>query len=176
MGAIGEAREMRPSWDEYFMSIAQVVSSRSVCLRHQIGAVVVNDDKQLLSTGYNGPPRGMKHCADRGGCIRERAGVPSGTRQEYCFGLHAEQNAIVQAAREGIRLLGGTLYCTYKPCSLCARMIVNAGIKEVHFMADYPDNLTLTILEEGGVIYVKWDGPESGEPSSAEEVRTDGHI
>ncbi len=148
---------MRPNWDEYFMAIAEVVASRSVCLRHKIGAVIVNEDKQILSTGYNGPPRGMKHCADRGGCIRESEGVASGTRQEYCFGLHAEQNAIVQAAREGIRLLDSTLYCTYRPCSLCARMIVNAGINEVYFMVDYPDDLTLTILEEGEVSYIKWD-------------------
>jgi dCMP deaminase len=152
---------MRPSWDEYFMRIAQVVASRSVCLRHQIGAVIVNKDRQILSTGYNGPPRGMRHCEDRGGCIREKEGIASGTRQEYCFGLHAEQNAIVQAAREGIQLVGSTLYCTYKPCSLCARMIVNAGIREVHFMADYPDDLTQTILDEGGVACVKWDGPTS---------------
>lgn len=167
---------MRPSWDEYFMAIAQVVASRSVCLRHRIGAVIVNEDRQILSTGYNGPPRGMRHCAERGGCIRARNGVASGTRQEYCFGLHAEQNAIVQAAREGIRLVGSTLYCSYKPCSLCARMIVNAGIGQVHFMADYPDDLTQTILNEGGVTCVKWDGPASEPGSSAKEVRTDGHI
>ncbi len=148
---------MRPSWDEYFMAIAQVVASRSVCLRHKIGALIVNDDRQILSTGYNGPPRGIMHCAARGGCMRERDNIPSGTRQEYCFGLHAEQNAIVQAAREGIRLLGSTLYCTYQPCSLCARMVVNAGIKQVHFMADYPDDLTLMILNEGGVSYAKWE-------------------
>lgn len=148
---------MRPSWDEYFMAIAQVVASRSVCLRHKIGALIVNDDRQILSTGYNGPPRGIMHCAARGGCMRDRDNIPSGTRQEYCFGLHAEQNAIVQAAREGIRLLGSTLYCTYQPCSLCARMVVNAGIKQVHFMADYPDDLTLMILNEGGVSYAKWE-------------------
>jgi dCMP deaminase len=150
---------MRPSWDEYFMNIAQVVASRSICLRHQIGAVIVSGDKQILSTGYNGPPRGMKHCDERGGCIRALHNVPSGTRQEYCYGLHAEQNAIVQAAREGIRLLGSTLYCTYEPCSLCARMIVNAGIEKVYFMANYPDDLTRTILNEGGVAYVKWQYP-----------------
>ena len=147
------------------MAIAEVVASRSVCLRHQIGAVIVNGDRQILSTGYNGPPRGMIHCEERGGCIRQRDGVASGVRQEYCFGLHAEQNAIVQAAREGIRLLGSTLYCTYKPCSLCARMIVNAGITEVHFMADYPDDLTQTILTEGGVTCVRWDGPTSATES-----------
>lgn len=150
---------MRRSWDEYFMAIAHVVASRSVCLRHKIGAVIVNEDKQILSTGYNGPPRGVKHCSARGGCIRDKEDIPSGTRQEYCFGLHAEQNAIVQAAREGIRLLGSSLYCTYRPCSLCARMIVNAGIRKVYFVADYPDELTLTILKEGGVSYIKWDVP-----------------
>jgi dCMP deaminase len=154
-----DLNQMRPSWDEYFMAIAEVVASRSVCLRHKIGAVIINEDKQILSTGYNGPPRGIKHCAAKGGCIRDQDNIPSGTRQEYCFGLHAEQNAIVQAAREGIRLLGSTLYCTYKPCSLCARMIVNAGIKKVYFMADYPDELTLKILEEGEISYIKWDAP-----------------
>jgi len=168
--------EMRPSWDEYFMAIGQVVASRSVCLRHKIGAVIASGDRQILSTGYNGPPRGMKHCAERGGCIRVEAGIASGTRQEYCFGLHAEQNAIVQAAREGIRLLGSTLYCTYKPCSLCARMIVNAGIRAVFFMADYADDLTLTILTEGGVDCIKWDGPVSETAVRAEEARTDGDI
>lgn len=167
---------MRPGWDEYFMDIAEVVASRSVCLRHRIGAVIVNEDKQILSTGYNGPPRGLRHCPERGGCIRERNGVASGTRQEYCFGLHAEQNAIVQAAREGIKLLGSTLYCTYKPCSLCARMIINAGIREVHFKSDYPDDLTQTILTEGGVTCVKWDGPASETEATAREVRTDGRI
>jgi dCMP deaminase len=167
---------MRPGWDEYFMAISQVVASRSVCLRHKIGAVIVNDDRQILSTGYNGPPRGMKHCAERGGCIRQQAAIASGTRQEYCFGLHAEQNAIVQAAREGIRLVGSTLYCTYKPCSLCARMMVNAGIEEVFFMDDYPDDLTLTILAEGGVEYIKWDGPVSETTVDAEEARTNADI
>jgi len=159
---------MRPSWEEYFMAIAEVVASRSMCLRHKIGAVIVNEDKQILSTGYNGPPRGMKHCAARGGCIRDKESIPSGTRQEYCFGLHAEQNAIVQAAREGIRLLDSTLYCTYKPCSLCARMIVNAGIRKIYFVADYPDDLTLTILKEGEISYIKWDAPVSEGSSSSE--------
>lgn len=154
-----DSSHRRPSWDEYFMAIAQVVASRSVCLRHKIGAVITNDDKQILSTGYNGPPRGTQHCAARGGCIRDKENIPSGKEQEYCFGLHAEQNAIVQAAREGIRLLGGTLYSTHQPCSLCARMIVNAGIKNVYFMDEYPDALTLTILDEAVVRYAKWDFP-----------------
>jgi dCMP deaminase len=159
---------MRPNWDEYLLAIAQVVASRSVCLRQRIGATIVNEDKQILSTGYNGPPRGMMHCADRGGCIRDRGDIPSGTRQEYCFGLHAEQNAIVQPAREGIRLLGSTLYCTYRPCSLCARMILNAGIKTVYHMTYYPDDLTLTILSEGEISHIKWDGPVSEGSSSSE--------
>jgi len=167
---------MRPNWDGYFMAIAQVVASRYVCLRHKMAAVIANEDRQILSTGYNGPPRGLKHCVERGGCISERESIASGTRQEYCFGLHAEQNANVQAARERIWLLGGTLYCTYKPCSLCGRVTVNGGIREVHFMADCPDELTLTILTEGGVNCVKWDGAVSEAPSLAEEVRTDGDV
>ena len=142
----------RPDWNQYFMNVAKVVVSRSVCLRHKIGTVIVNDDHQILSTGYNGPPRGVKHCKDRiGGCIRDRDDIPSGEMQEYCYGLHSEANAIAQAAREGIRLKDATLYCTYKPCSLCARLIVNVGITKIYYVEDYPDELTFRILEEGRV-------------------------
>ena len=143
---------IRPNWNQYFINIAEVVASRSTCLRHQIGTVIVSDDHQILSTGYNGPPRHVTHCEDRlGGCIRIRDDISSGEMQEYCYGLHSEANAIAQAAREGIRLRDSTLYCTYKPCSLCARLVINAGIKKVYYVHYYPDELTLDLLKEGQV-------------------------
>ena len=143
---------IRPNWNQYFINIAEVVASRSTCLRHQIGTVIVSDDHQILSTGYNGPPRHVTHCEDRlSGCIRIRDDISSGEMQEYCYGLHSEANAIAQAAREGIRLKESILYCTYKPCSLCARLIINAGIKKVYYVHYYPDELTLDLLKEGQV-------------------------
>ena len=127
----GEAQERvaRPGWEDYFMEIARVVSTRSSCLRRQVGAVLVKN-RQILATGYNGVPRGLRHCDERG-CLRAELGIPSGERHELCRGLHAEQNAICQAARFGIPLEGSTLYCKMEPCFTCAKMIVNCGIKRV---------------------------------------------
>src|SRR5512136_2014667 len=119
----------RPSWDEYFMEITRLVARRSTCLRRQVGAVLVKD-KNILATGYNGAPSGVAHCLDAG-CLREQLGIPSGERHELCRGLHAEQNAIIQAAFHGIRIQGATIYCTNQPCVICTKMIINAGIKEV---------------------------------------------
>ena len=121
--------EKRPSWDEYFMQIAQLVAKRSTCLRRKVGAILVRD-KRILCTGYNGPPRGLAHCSEVG-CLRDKLGIPSGERQEICRGLHAEQNAIIQAALHGISTKGATLYCKMEPCLDCAKMIINAGIKRV---------------------------------------------
>ena len=121
----------RPSWDEYFFQIASQVATRSTCMRRQVGAVLVKD-KQILSTGYNGAPRDISHCIDVG-CLRDELNVPSGERHELCRALHAEQNAIAQAALHGVKIEGSTLYCTHQPCSLCAKMIINAGIVEVYF-------------------------------------------
>ncbi|MDP8299955.1 MAG: cytidine/deoxycytidylate deaminase family protein [Candidatus Tantalella remota] len=139
----------RPSWDEYFLSIAKLVSTRSTCMRRQVGAVVVKN-KQILTTGYNGAPSGITHC-DKVGCLREELGVPSGQRHELCRALHAEQNAFLQAARHGISLEGGMLYITTQPCSICAKMIINVGIKKIIIEGEYPDELAVKFLEEAGI-------------------------
>ncbi len=139
----------RPSWDEYFMQITEVVARRSTCLRRQVGAVIIKD-QQILTTGYNGAPRGMAHCLDVG-CLREQLGVPSGQRHEICRGMHAEQNAIVQAAYHGVGISGGTIYCTHQPCFICAKMIINAGLVRVVFLNSYPDDLAAAALAESSV-------------------------
>lgn len=139
----------RPSWDSYFMEITRVVSTRSTCLRRQVGALLVRD-KRILSSGYNGSPRGLDHCIDAG-CLREQMGIPSGQRQELCRGLHAEQNAIVHAAFHGTNISGATLYVTHQPCITCAKMIINAGIVKVIFAGEYPDQLSLELLDQAGL-------------------------
>jgi len=139
----------RPSWHEYFMRIAQLAATRSTCLRRQVGAVIVKD-KRVLATGYNGSPAGLKHCLDIG-CLREQMGIPSGERHELCRAIHAEQNAIIQAATSGTSIMGGTLYCTTFPCVLCAKMLINAGIKEIYVAEGYPDELSRDMLDEAGV-------------------------
>lgn len=140
---------MRPDWDEYFMEIAHVVMKRSTCLRRQVGAVIVKD-KRILATGYNGAPSGIAHCSEVG-CLRDQMNVPSGERHELCRGLHAEQNAIIQAAMSGVSIKGSWMYVTHHPCSLCAKMIINAGIKKVIYKGDYPDALAAALLDEAGV-------------------------
>jgi dCMP deaminase len=139
----------RPSWDEYFMRIVAVVASRSSCLRRNVGALLVKD-KRILATGYNGAPAGIAHC-DEAGCERERLGVPSGERHEICRGLHAEQNAIIQAAVHGVPVGGATLYCTHHPCVVCAKMLINAGIKRIVLAHDYPDALAKSMLAEANI-------------------------
>lgn len=139
----------RPSWDDYFFQIAQQVATRSTCLRRRVGAVLVKD-KRILSTGYNGAPRGISHCVEVG-CLREQLKIPSGERHELCRALHAEQNAIVQAALHGVKIEGASLYSTHQPCSLCAKMIINAGIVEVYFDEGYPDELAATFFAEAGI-------------------------
>ncbi|WP_003542748.1 deoxycytidylate deaminase [Desulfotomaculum nigrificans] len=145
---------MRPSWDEYFMEITRVVATRSTCLRRKVGAVIIKD-KRILTTGYNGAPAGLAHCLEIG-CLREQMGIPSGQRHELCRGLHAEQNALLQAAVHGIAIQGSTIYVTHQPCVLCAKMIVNAGIKKVVFAGDYPDELSLDIFKEANVELVRF--------------------
>jgi len=139
----------RPSFDEYFMEIAKIVAKRSTCLRRQVGAVIVKD-KHILSTGYNGVPKKFPHC-DTVGCIREKLEIPEGERHELCLGLHAEQNAIIQAAVFGVSIRGATLYVTHFPCSVCSKMIVNAEIKEVVYLNDYPDELSKEILKKSNI-------------------------
>ncbi|MHB1391169.1 MAG: deoxycytidylate deaminase [Thermoleophilia bacterium] len=148
-------RSERPSWEEYFFQIALQVATRSTCMRRQVGAVLVKD-KRLLATGYNGAPKGISHCIEVG-CLREELKVPSGERHELCRALHAEQNAIAQAALHGVKIEGATLYCTHQPCSLCAKMIINAGIVEVWFDQGYPDELAAGFFAEAG-IKLHWMG------------------
>jgi len=143
------AAQNRPGWDEYFMEVAQVVAKRSTCLRRSVGAVVVKD-KRILATGYNGAPTGLPHCAEVG-CLREKLGIPSGERTEICRGLHAEQNALVQAARYGISLEGSTIYCTTEPCVTCSKMLINAGIRRVVYKEPYADQLGREMLAAAGV-------------------------
>jgi dCMP deaminase len=136
----------RPEWDEYFMQVADVVSRRSTCIRRNIGAVIVKD-KRILSTGYNGAPSGLPHCTQMG-CLRKELGVPSGERTEICRGLHAEQNALIQAAKYGISVEGSTIYSTAEPCSMCAKMLINAGITRVVYRDPYPDELSRRLFKE----------------------------
>lgn len=144
---------MRPTWDEYFMEIVDLIKTRSTCLRRQVGALIVKD-KRILTTGYNGAPMGCSHCAEAG-CIREKLNIPSGQRHELCRGIHAEQNALVQAAYSGVSVKGGTLYVTNQPCVLCAKLAINAGIKKIVFRGEYPDELAMDLLKESGIRVVR---------------------
>lgn len=147
-------RASRLSWDEYFMEITKLVAMRSTCLRRQVGAILVKD-KKILATGYNGAPTGVEHCIDVG-CLREKLNVPSGERHELCRGLHAEQNAIIQAAYHGVTIRGSTLFCTNLPCSICIKMIINAGIKAVVYLDGYADPLSLDLIAKSGVKLIKF--------------------
>jgi dCMP deaminase len=145
----------RPSWNQYFTSITRMVATRSTCLRRHVGAILVKE-KRILATGYNGAPAGLKHCIEVG-CIREEASIPSGTRHELCRALHAEQNAIVQAAYHGTPIAGSTLYCTNKPCVICSKMLINAGIERIFFDKDYDDDLADAILDEAGIEIMRFE-------------------
>ncbi len=143
----------RPDWDTYFLRIAKLVAQRSTCLRRQVGAVIVSENR-ILATGYNGAPHGIAHCYQRpDGCLRESLNIPSGQRQELCRGLHAEQNAILQASAFGVSLKNSEIYCTHQPCVTCAKMIINAGIKRIVFLGDYPDELSIELLDECKISY-----------------------
>ena len=143
----------RPSWDEYFMSITELVAQRATCLRRRVGAILVRN-KHIISTGYNGAPKNVSHCFEVG-CLREQQGIPSGERHELCRGLHAEQNAIIQAASHGVSVDGASLYCTNSPCSICSKMLINAGIKKIYYREGYADFLGGQMLEEAGVELVQ---------------------
>ncbi len=151
------APSRRPSWHEYFLQLAVQAATRSTCLRRQVGAVLVRD-KRALATGYNGAPRGVAHCLDVG-CLRDQLGIPSGERHELCRAIHAEQNAIIQAAVHGVAIDGSVLYCTHQPCVLCAKMLINCGVREVHFIEGYPDELSLALIEEAGMKLHREDLP-----------------
>jgi dCMP deaminase len=139
----------RPTWPEYFMSIAKLVATRSTCLRRAVGAVLVKD-KRILATGYNGVPTGIRHCEDIG-CLREALNVKPGEKHELCRGLHAEQNVIIQAAYYGIMTQGTTLYSTHKPCIICSKMVINAGVKKIIYLNGYPDPLADEMLAEAHI-------------------------
>ena len=152
----------RPSWDNYFMDITCLVAKRATCLRRAVGAVIVKD-RRVLATGYNGAPSHIRHCAEVG-CLREQLNVPSGERHELCRGIHAEQNAIIQAAYHGVSIKGADLFCTNLPCSICAKMIINAGIVRIVYQSGYADSISREMLAEAEVELVKL-------PSSQTEVR-----
>jgi dCMP deaminase len=145
----------RPSWETYFMDIAFLVAKRATCLRRQVGAIAVTD-KRILATGYNGAPSGLAHCLEVG-CLREELGVPSGERHELCRGLHAEQNVIIQAAYHGVSIKGATLYCTNLPCSICSKMLINAGIGHIVYEEGYADSMTEEMLQAAGVTLTRMD-------------------
>lgn len=146
----------RPTWDEYFASITRQVATRSTCLRRKVGAIIVKD-KRILTTGYNGAPMRVRNCLEIGTCLREELGVPAGERHEICRGLHAEQNAILQSAYHGVQIRDSVIYSTTQPCVLCAKMIINCGIKKIYYFEDYPDPLAVDLLDEAGVELIRLD-------------------
>ncbi len=150
------ASRVRPDWDTYFMDMAKLASRRSSCLRRAVGAVLVKD-RRLLATGYNGVPSGVTHC-EVTGCLRDKLAVPSGERHELCRGLHAEQNAIIQAALHGVSIRDAVLYCTNLPCIICAKMLINAGVRRVVYLDGYADSLTEEMLAEVGLETVRVGG------------------
>jgi len=151
----------RPDNDTYFMRMADLVATRSTCLRRNVGAVVVKE-KRVLTTGYNGAPKGLKHCAEVG-CVRLEHNIESGTRHELCRGVHAEQNAVIQAAYFGVSIKGSTIYTTNFPCVMCTKILVNAGIKEIVYKDDYVDELSRAVLDESGIRVRQYTGPNEDE-------------
>ncbi|MDR1194983.1 MAG: cytidine/deoxycytidylate deaminase family protein [Endomicrobium sp.] len=147
----------RPSWDEYFMKLAWLVAERSTCLRHHVGAVIARD-KRILTTGYNGAAAATKDCTELG-CLRDELKIPSGQRHEICRAIHAEQNAIIQGGFHGINIKNSTLYCTHSPCVLCAKMIVNAGIKRVVACVGYPDQSFKELFNQAAIEYSSMEVP-----------------
>jgi len=138
----------RPAWDEYFLKMAMLIAERSTCLRHHVGAVLVRD-RRVLSTGYNGAASGLADCLEQG-CLRDEQGIESGTRHEICRAVHAEQNAIIQASLHGVSVAEATMYCTHSPCLICAKMIVNAGIRRVVSFTPYADRNAPELFREAG--------------------------
>ncbi len=143
----------RPDWNTYFMDIASLVAMRSTCIRRSVGALIVKN-RRILSTGYNGAPVGIAHCRETG-CLREKLNVPSGERHELCRGIHAEQNAIIQAAYHGVSIKDSILYCTNQPCFICAKMIINAGITKIYFKDSYADKLSESMIKEAKIKLIR---------------------
>ncbi|MCD8201320.1 MAG: cytidine/deoxycytidylate deaminase family protein [Clostridia bacterium] len=144
-------------WDKRFMQLTELVGSWSSCYQENrhVGAIIVKD-KRVIATGYNGAPQGIESCADKKECLRQKMGIASGTRQEICYAVHAEQNAIAQAARIGIGVNGCTLYCTHQPCVICAKIIINTGIRRVVYKEGYPDDFSMRLFDEAGVLVEKY--------------------
>jgi dCMP deaminase len=153
--------DSRPSWEDYFMDIAMLVAKRSTCLRRAVGAVIVKD-KRILSTGYNGAPTNVRHCVETG-CLREKLGIESGKMHELCRGIHAEQNAIIQAAFHGVSLKGASIFCSNLPCSICAKMIINAGINKIYYRSGYADQLSKDMLQEAQIELIHLGTHQQGE-------------
>lgn len=164
------SKRKRPSWDEYFMAIAKLASTRSTCLRRQVGAVIVKD-KKILATGYNGAPQGLPHCLDIG-CLREKLGIPSGERHELCRATHAEQNAIVQAAMFGLSIKDSIIYSTTHPCILCTKLIINAGIKKIIIEDSYPDEMSEEMLRQAKVEILVLKRPKSKQYKSEKKKKS----
>lgn len=145
-------------WDKRFMDLAEFVSGWTSCARQgrAVGAVIVKD-KRTLATGYNGAPSGIMNCRDKGFCMRDKLGIPSGTRAEVCYAVHAEQNAIDQAAKFGVAVDGATLYCTHQPCTICTKLIINSGIKRVVYKYPYPDDFSMELFKEAGIQIEKFE-------------------
>ena len=137
-------------WDKRFIEMSKLVATWSTCVRRQVGSVIVKD-KRIIATGYNGAPAGVTSCVEKGYCIRDKQNIASGTRAEVCYATHAEQNALVQAAKLGISVDGATLYVTHRPCVICTKLLINAGIKRVVYLHDYPDEFSVEILKEAEI-------------------------
>lgn len=144
-------------WDKRFMQLTETVAQWSSCYQfnRHVGAVIVKDNR-VLATGYNGAPSGIQSCMEKGECLRRKLNIPSGTQHELCFAVHAEQNAVIQAARFGINICGATLYCTHQPCVICAKIIINAGIKRVVYKEGYPDEFSMQLFKEANVSVEKY--------------------
>ncbi len=143
-------------WDKRFMELTEQVGSWASCFRRKVGAIIVKD-KRVMTTGYNGASAGISSCVERGECLREKLNIPSGTRAELCYGVHAEQNAIIQAAKYGVNISGATLYCTHQPCVICAKMIINAGIRRVVYKEGYPDEFSMKLFSEAEIKVEKYE-------------------
>ncbi len=149
---MADTTEKQKKWDRRFMELAHTVASWSSCVRagRHVGAVIVKN-KRILTTGYNGAPAGIKNCAERGYCLRDKLGIKSGTQAEICYAIHAEQNAVIQAAKLGVSVEGATIYVTHQPCSICTRILINSGISRIVYEQEYPDKFALELLKESGI-------------------------
>ena len=148
--------DKKEMWDNRFMTLTKEIAKWSSCLRREVGAIIVKNNR-ILATGYNGAPQDIMSCKERNTCLRNELNIESGTHAEICYAIHAEQNAVIQAAKMGISIDGATIYVTHRPCSVCARILINAGIKRVVYDVDYPDDFTLKLFKQANVEFVKYE-------------------